>query len=99
MHRIETCYSLDLPDTKRLPQGFGTVKPQTASQPVVRIVSALMAVAGVALTGLALAADAVPVIGGGGAGVGWKQLIAAIVGIAVAAIGIGWFVQPPTSRR
>ena len=80
-------------------QGLGIVKPQTASQPMVRIVSALLAVAGIALTILALAADAFPMIGGGGAGLGWKQLIAAIVGVAIAAIGIGWFLQPPTSRR
>jgi hypothetical protein len=75
------------------------VKPQAASQPVVRIVSAVLAVAGIAVTVLALAADSLPALGAGAAGLGWKQLIAAIAGLGMAAIGIGWFVQPPTARR
>ncbi|MFM9105594.1 MAG: hypothetical protein ACKOWF_02710 [Chloroflexota bacterium] len=55
--------------------------------------------AGIAVTVLALAADNVPFLGGGGAGLGWKQLIAAIAGLGVAAVGIGWFLQPPLTRR
>jgi hypothetical protein len=75
------------------------VKPQTAPHPIVRLVSALIAVVGVSVTVLALVADTMPVLGGGGAGLGWKQLIAAIAGLGVAAVGIGWFLQPPVPRR
>lgn len=75
------------------------MKPQTATHPIVRGLSVVIAVAGIAVTVLALAADNVPFLGGGGAGLGWKQLIAAIAGLGVAAVGIGWFLQPPLTRR
>jgi hypothetical protein len=78
---------------------FRDVKPQTASHPIIRGFSALIAVLGVAVTVLALVADTVPVLGGGADGLGWKQLIAAIAGLGVAAVGIGWFLQPPLTRR
>lgn len=35
---------------------------------------------------------------GGGVGLGWKQLIGAIVGLVLALLGGAWLIQPPTSR-
>jgi hypothetical protein len=35
---------------------------------------------------------------GGGVGLGWKQLIGAIVGVVLALLGGAWLIQPPTSR-
>ena len=75
------------------------MKPQAAPNPVMRIVSVLMAVVGIALVVLSLFADQLAFVGGAGIGLGWKQLIGSIVGIALAAIGIGWALQPPTARR
>ena len=35
-------------------------------------------------------------IGGGGEGFGWKQLIAAIVGLVILLIGLAWLLRPTT---
>jgi hypothetical protein len=36
-------------------------------------------------------------ISGGGEGFGWKQLIAAIVGLVILLIGLAWLLRPATS--
>jgi hypothetical protein len=33
-------------------------------------------------------------LSGGGTGFGWKQLIAAIVGLVVLLVGVAWFLRP-----
>jgi hypothetical protein len=38
-------------------------------------------------------------IGGGGEGFGWKQLIAAIVGLVILLIGLAWLLRPTTSSE
>lgn len=54
-----------------------------------------MAVIGIGLTLVFAAADPLGV-GGGGSGLGWKQLIAAIVGLAIALVGLARFLRPMT---
>jgi hypothetical protein len=34
-------------------------------------------------------------ISGGGEGFGWKQLIAAIVGLVILLVGLAWLLRPP----
>jgi uncharacterized RDD family membrane protein YckC len=73
------------------------VKPQTAANPTVRIGAGLVLVIGVLLTLGSLFADQLHLTGGG-VGLGWKQLIGAIVGLVLALLGAAWLIQPPTSR-
>lgn len=62
-----------------------------------RIIAGIMFVVGALLTLGSIFADQLNLTGGG-VGLGWKQLIAAIVGLVLALLGGAWLVQPPTSR-
>ena len=73
------------------------MKSQSASSTTLRIIAGLMLVAGVILTILSLFADQLNLTAGG-VGLGWKQLIGAIVGLMLALLGGAWLLQPPTSR-
>jgi hypothetical protein len=73
------------------------VKPQTASSPTLRILAGVMLVVGALLTIGSIFADQLNLTGGG-VGLGWKQLIGAIVGLVLALLGGAWLIQPPTSR-
>lgn len=73
------------------------MKPQAVANPAMRILAAVMLVVGTLLTLASLFADQLNLTGGG-VGLGWKQLIAAIVGLVLALLGGAWLVQPPTSR-
>lgn len=56
-----------------------------------------MAVIGIGLTLVLAAIFADPLgVSGGGSGLGWKQLIAAIVGLAIALVGLARFLRPMT---
>lgn len=74
------------------------MKTPTAPNPAVRLLSALLVVAGVVLTLAALFADELNLTGGG-VGLGWKQLIAAIAGLVLLLLGVSWIMQPPLPRR
>ena len=74
------------------------MRPRTAPNPMVRLFAALLLVLGLAVTVGSLFADEFNLIGGG-EGLGWKQLIGVIVGLAVALLGAGWLLQPPFGRR
>jgi len=74
------------------------MKPRTAPNPMIRLLAVLLLLAGAAVTFGSLFADELNLIGGG-EGLGWKQLIGVIVGLAVALLGAGWLVQPPFGRR
>lgn len=63
----------------------------------IRIISAAMLIIGAVLTVGSLFADQLNLTGGG-VGLGWKQLIGAIVGLVLALLGGAWLIQPPTSR-
>lgn len=73
------------------------MRPQAAPSPTIRILSALMLIVGVLLTVGSIFADQLNLTGGG-VGLGWKQLIGAIVGLVLALLGGAWLIQPPTSR-
>jgi hypothetical protein len=73
------------------------VKPQTASNPTLRALAGVMLVVGALLTIGSIFADQLNLTGGG-VGLGWKQLIGAIVGLVLALLGGAWLIQPPTSR-
>lgn len=87
---------------REAPQGpdaaqVNPVKPQTAPSPTIRVLSALLLVVGLAVTIASIFADQLHLTGGG-VGLGWKQLIGAIVGLVLALLGGAWLIQPPTSR-
>lgn len=63
----------------------------------IRIISGVMLIVGALLTLGSLFADQLNLTGGG-VGLGWKQLIGAIVGLVLALLGGAWLIQPPTSR-
>lgn len=63
----------------------------------IRIISAAMLIIGALLTLGSIFADQLNLTGGG-IGLGWKQLIGAIVGLVLALLGGAWLIQPPTSR-
>ncbi len=67
--------------------------------PTMRIISAMLTIAGIIITVLAVFADRFSGLSGGGEGLGWKQLIGAIIGIVMALVGVGWMLMPPTARR
>ncbi len=73
------------------------MKPQTASNPTLRALAGVMLVVGALLTIGSIFADQLNLTGGG-VGLGWKQLIGAIVGLVLALLGGAWLIQPPTSR-
>jgi hypothetical protein len=62
-----------------------------------RIVAGVLLVIGALLTIGSIFADQLNLTGGG-VGLGWKQLIGAIVGLVLALLGGAWLIQPPTSR-
>src|SRR4051794_41921328 len=84
--------------TPLLERGVALVKRQAASHPAMRIVAALMLVIGALLTAGSIFADQINLTAGGD-GLGWKQLIGAVVGLVLALLGGAWLVQPPTVRR
>ena len=67
--------------------------------PTMRIISAMLTIAGIIITVLAVFADRFSGLSGGGEGLGWKQLIGAIIGIVMALVGVGGMLMPPTARR
>ena len=72
------------------------MKSQAASTPL-RIIAGILLVVGIVLTVGSLFADQLNLTGGG-VGLGWKQLIGAIVGLVLTLLGGAWLIQPPTSR-
>jgi hypothetical protein len=62
-----------------------------------RAIAIVMLVLGALLTLGSLFADQLNLTGGG-VGLGWKQLIGAIVGLVLALLGGAWLLQPPLSR-
>jgi hypothetical protein len=62
-----------------------------------RILASIMLIVGALLTVGSIFADQLNLTGGG-VGLGWKQLIGAIVGLVLALLGGAWLIQPPTSR-
>ncbi len=72
------------------------MKSQAASTPM-RIIAGILLVIGALLTVGSLFADQLNLTGGG-VGLGWKQLIGAIVGLVLTLLGGAWLIQPPTSR-
>lgn len=74
------------------------MKPRTDASPATRVASAVIAVVGAVVLAGALFADQLD-LGGGGAGLGWKQLIGAIVGLVLLLLGLGWLVLPTTRPR
>ena len=74
------------------------MRPRTAPNPMVRLLAALLLLAGVAATVGSLFADQLGLIGRG-EGLGWKQLIGVIVGLVLVLVGAGWLAQPPFGRR
>jgi hypothetical protein len=70
------------------------VTPRHSIAPATRIAAViLMATGAIVMTG-AVFADPLG-ISGGGKGFGWKQLIAAIVGLVILLIGLAWLLRPP----
>jgi hypothetical protein len=74
------------------------MKSRSAPNPMIRVLALLLLVAGVAVTLGSLFADQLNLTAGG-EGLGWKQLIGAIVGLALVLVGGGWLAQPPFGRR
>jgi hypothetical protein len=71
---------------------------QRSGAPRSRIFALVLIVAGAALTIVAVLADEIG-LSGGGAGFGWKQLIAAIAGLVIALCGVAWLLHAPTSVK
>ncbi len=61
--------------------------------PAARVLALALVVGGALLIGGAVFADQLN-LSGGGAGFGWKQLIAAIAGLVLLLIGVAWLFQP-----
>lgn len=61
----------------------------------IRTAAVLLTLIGLIIMLVAVFADQLDI--GGGKGFGWKQLIAAIVGLVMILIGIAWFLQPPAT--
>jgi hypothetical protein len=73
------------------------VKSQPASHLTLRVLAGILLVVGILVTIGSIFADQLNLTGGG-VGLGWKQLIGAIVGLVLALIGGAWLIQPPTAR-
>jgi hypothetical protein len=69
------------------------VTPRHPTAPATRIVAALLMGGGAIVMIGAVFADQLG-ISGGGEGFGWKQLIAAIVGLVILLIGLAWLLRP-----
>lgn len=77
------------------------MRPRPAASPVVRVVALALVLLGGVLVIASLFADqlALSAIGGrSGEGLGWTQLLAAIVGLILLLGGAAWLWQPPTGR-
>lgn len=70
--------------------------PRSPIAPATRIVALALLGGGALIMVGAVFADQLG-ISGGGEGFGWKQLIAAIVGLVVLLIGLAWLLRPSTS--
>lgn len=73
------------------------MKPRSVPNPIFRVLALALLVVGLALTVGSVFADALN-LGGGGEGLGWKQLIGVIVGLVLLLAGVAWLVQPPLRR-
>ncbi len=73
------------------------MKPQSASHLTLRILASILLIVGILVTIGSIFADQLNLTGGG-VGLGWKQLIGAIVGLVLALLGGAWLIQPPTAR-
>jgi hypothetical protein len=71
------------------------VTPQKPLTPATRIAAFVLMGAGAIVMIGSVFADPIG-IGGGGEGFGWKQLIAAIVGLVILLIGLAWLLRPVT---
>jgi uncharacterized membrane protein len=69
--------------------------PGSSSAPTTRIAALIVMIGGAVVMIGAIFADPLG-ISGGGEGFGWKQLIAAIVGLVILLIGLAWLLRPPT---
>ncbi|HEU5433228.1 MAG TPA: hypothetical protein VFU81_16290 [Thermomicrobiales bacterium] len=70
------------------------MRHRAATNPIVRSIAIAMLVVGLVLTVGSLFADNLNLTGGG-VGLGWKQLIGLIVGLALFLGGAAWLVMPP----
>jgi hypothetical protein len=70
------------------------VRPRAAANPIVRWIAIAMVVLGLAVTLGSIFADELNLTGGG-VGLGWKQLIGTIVGLALLLGGAAWLIMPP----
>jgi hypothetical protein len=70
------------------------VRPRAAANPIVRWIAIAMVVIGLAVTLGSIFADDLNLTGGG-VGLGWKQLIGTIVGLALLLGGAAWLIMPP----
>ncbi len=68
------------------------MSPRPPVAPVTRIVALVVLSGGALLMIAAVFAD--PLGFGGGQGFGWKQLIAAIVGLVILLAGVAWLLSP-----
>jgi hypothetical protein len=67
--------------------------PRPSTQPAIRIAALVLIACGAVVMVGAVFADPLG-ISGGGKGFGWKQLIAAIVGLVILLIGLAWLLRP-----
>ena len=71
-----------------------TTPPPTPS----RVLAIALLVLGALLLVVSIFADQLQ-LSGGGAGLGWKQLLGAIVGLVLLLIGVAWLLQSGLSAR
>ncbi|CAA9572023.1 MAG: hypothetical protein AVDCRST_MAG19-2885 [uncultured Thermomicrobiales bacterium] len=77
------------------------MRPRPAAGPAVRAVALLLVLLGGVLVVIALFADPLGLSEVGdrsGDGLGWTQLVAAIVGLILLLGGVAWLWQPPVGR-
>ncbi len=69
----------------------------SAASPAARVTAIVMIALGAVVAVGSFFADDLNLTGGG-AGLGWLQLIGVIVGLVVLLIGLAWLLQPRTRR-